>query len=63
MIGIGLKVLVVLHRKVINSELHRDRCLKPNLKRFKNRILVQDGAKAHTSELIKAYMAKQGVVS
>jgi hypothetical protein len=49
-IGVGVKRLVVLPRNVTqNSERYIDTCIKPNLDVLQGRILMQDGARCHTS--------------
>lgn len=61
LIGIGVKVLVVLPRKMITGEVYRDKCLKPNLKLLKKRVLMQDGARAHASGLVGTFLEEQKV--
>lgn len=55
-IGVGMRKLVFLPPRTVNAEIYRDECLKPNLRLFKKRILVQDGARAHTSGLVAEYL-------
>ena len=54
-IGVGKKKLVFLPPRTINAEIYRDWCLKTSLDFFKKKVLVQDGARAHTSSLIKDF--------
>ena len=60
-IGIGVKKLFFLPPTIVNAMLYRDKCLVPNLQLLKDRVLVQDGARAHTAEDIRAYLSKNGV--
>lgn len=55
-IGVGKKKLVFLPPRTVNAEVYRDHCLKTNLGLFKNKVLVQDGARAHTSSVVKEFL-------
>ena len=61
MIGVGIKKLVVLPRTTVTADVYRDKCLKPSLSLMRSRMFMQDGAKAHTSRLVEAYLKQRNV--
>ena len=63
MIGIGVKRLVLLPEGGIGEKQYMERCLTPNIRllKSKNRKLMQDGAKGHTSNASMQLLLDNGV--
>ncbi len=57
-IGVGERLLVIFPRRSrVTQEVYIRHCLKGNLRRFKGKVLMQDGAAPHTGKLTKKFIA------
>ena len=62
MIGVGVKVLCWLDKQSgVGAKQYTERCLLPNLSVLRTRILMQDGAKAHSAKSTAAFLMRNGV--
>ena len=61
-IGVGVKMLECLPAgQMLDSERYQTLCLKPHLRKLKNGIFQQDGARCHTSKSTMEWLRKKKV--